>query len=225
MTGRTAILIFANTASEEVKRKKIQRSEPLFDHLNNKVLKIARSTALPYFLVSEEEQIGENFGERFTNAIAQVFQKGFQQVISIGNDTPGLTKKHIIDTAELLNKNGVVLGPSVDGGFYLMGIRKELFHKKQFLKLPWQTSQLSQCIKRLLNKSVENIIWLDRLRDIDSVIDLKHFIQDNGNVDDVLKSMILQIIKSAKAFSSPSVLSHQLLFLNHFYNKGSPVQI
>lgn len=56
MTGKTAILIFANSSSEELKTKKIQRSALLFDHLNQKVLKIARSTGLPYFLFQKKNR-------------------------------------------------------------------------------------------------------------------------------------------------------------------------
>ncbi|MEE2772321.1 MAG: DUF2064 domain-containing protein [Bacteroidota bacterium] len=225
MTGKTAILIFANSSSEELKTKKIQRSAPLFDHLNQKVLKIARSTGLPYFLFSEEEQVGSNFGERFTHAIASVFQKGYHNVISIGNDTPGLSKNHILRTATLLNSNGMVLGPSFDGGFYLMGMRKELFCKKQFLKLPWQTAQLTKCIRRLLGKKFENIVWLERLRDIDNESDLKHIVNTFQFVGDVLRTIILQITKSAQTFFSEMILVQQLVFIRHFFNKGSPFQI
>ena len=85
-TNKTAILIFANSAAKEVERKEFLSTE-IFSALNKQTLKKAKKSKLPYFVVSEKEQIGISFGERFTNAIDLIFKKGFDNVIYSGVTT------------------------------------------------------------------------------------------------------------------------------------------
>jgi len=62
-------------------------------------------------------------------------------VITIGNDTPILKSHHIVEASRQLESKNVVLGPSLDGGFYLLGIHKTHFNREQFIDLPWQNEQ------------------------------------------------------------------------------------
>ena len=136
-TDKTAILIFANSAQKEAVLKPFKSSKALYHLLNTKTIATAKKTGLPFFHYSESEQVGYSFGERFTNAITSVFNKGFENIIVIGNDTPHLTKKHLLKAEENLKQQHCVLGPSKDGGFYSMGLRKSHFNIGSFLKLPW----------------------------------------------------------------------------------------
>ncbi|MGB5435124.1 MAG: DUF2064 domain-containing protein, partial [Maribacter sp.] len=114
----TAILVFALSSEEEQKRKKIRNGDRLFSALSEHSLNIVAKTGLPYFHYTEKEQVGDSFGERFTNAIQEVFNRGFKQIITIGNDSPQLKISHIQRAAVLLDHNKSVIGPSADGGFY-----------------------------------------------------------------------------------------------------------
>ena len=152
MKKNTAILIFANSAEKEAERKTFLSSD-VFSALNHQTLKTVEKSGIEYFHFSEKNQVGSSFGERFSNAIENIFNKGFKNVITIGNDTPHLKTKHLVDTVHQLEKNDLVLGPSKDGGFYLMGIKKEHFNKETFLKLPWQTSKLQKCITSIVTRS------------------------------------------------------------------------
>ena len=96
---KTAILVFANSSQEEISHKAIPKSGLLFDMLTQRTLKTVKKTKLPYFHLTEEHQVGDSFGERFTNAIQMVFTKGFEQIITIGNDTPQLRVSHILDAS------------------------------------------------------------------------------------------------------------------------------
>ena len=78
-----------------------------------------------------------------------MFNKGFQNIITIGNDTPHLKTKHLLETANQFKEKDLILGPSKDGGFYLMGIKKAHFNKNTFLKLPWQTNRLNSYISKI----------------------------------------------------------------------------
>lgn len=93
--GTTAILVFANSAKEDLANKGISKGEQLFNILTTATLRKAKNTGLPVFHFSDENQIGNSFGERFTNAIASVFEKGFTSVITIGNDTPHLKTQQL----------------------------------------------------------------------------------------------------------------------------------
>ena len=90
-TDKTAILIFANSAQKEAALKPFQSSKALYHLLNTKTIATAKKAGLPFFHYSESEQVGYSFGERFTSAITSVFNKGFENIIVIGNDTPHLT--------------------------------------------------------------------------------------------------------------------------------------
>ena len=103
--NQTAILIFANSAEFEAIQKPFQSSQLLFDALNLQTLKVVKKTGIPYFLSSEKNQTGNSFGERFTNAIQSVYDKGFENVITIGNDTPHLQSQHILKAVENTQTN------------------------------------------------------------------------------------------------------------------------
>ncbi len=132
ISHKTAILVFARSSKEETVHKSIYNGAQLFDSLTDYTLEIASKTHLPYFHFSEEQQIGDTFGERFINAIQAVFEKGYEQVITIGNDTPQLKVSHIIEAEKQLSSNKSVLGPSADSGFYLMGLHKSQFDHYAF---------------------------------------------------------------------------------------------
>ena len=137
MNNKTAILIFANSAEKQLISKSIASSD-FFNLLDSDTVKTVKKAGLPYFHFSEKEQIGHSFGERFTNAIETILNKGFQNVITLGNDIPNLTANLIVKAKNKLENSDYVLGPSTDGGFYLMGFKKAHFNKTDIQNLPWQ---------------------------------------------------------------------------------------
>ncbi|MBI3013415.1 MAG: TIGR04282 family arsenosugar biosynthesis glycosyltransferase [Elusimicrobia bacterium] len=76
---------------------------------------------VPFFL-----QKGENLGERLKNAFDRSFQAGFKKVAIIGSDSPGLPLKNIQDAFAALETADLALGPSLDGGYYLIGLKESL---------------------------------------------------------------------------------------------------
>lgn len=224
MNQNTAILIFANSAKKEVERKSFL-SIKVFSELNQQILKTAGKTKLPYFHFSEKQQVGNSFGERFTNAIETVINKGFKNVIVIGNDTPHLTTKHIFEAVGQLENNDLVLGPSKDGGFYLMGVKKEHFNKNVFLNLPWQTSSLLISISKGFELKNIDTYYLNLLSDIDTLQDVKPVLESFISISIKLKELLLQIIFINKKLFSKTKLLIQNPIQNLFLNKGSPLFI
>lgn len=219
--SKTAILIFANSAEKEIISKSFS-SRSMFETLNKHTLNIVKKTGIPYFLFSEKQQIGNSFGERFTNAIQAVYDLGFNTLITIGNDTPHLTSKHILKTVEKLQKHSIVLGPSTDGGFYLMGLKKSQFNKETFLKLPWQTSKLNRSISKLKASKKINISYLEVLTDIDEVSDIKLVLDSYKTLSTTIKTLLLQSFSSVKKIIFYHFITIENFILNLQFNKGSP---
>lgn len=220
--SKTAILIFANSAEKEIISKSFS-SKRLFETLNKHTLNIVKKTGIPYFLFSEKQQTGNSFGERFTNAMQAVYNLGFNTLITIGNDTPHLTSKHILKTVEKLQKHSIVLGPSTDGGFYLMGLKKSQFNKETFLKLPWKTSNLNKSISKLESSKKINISYLELLTDIDDVSDIKWVLDGYKTISTTIKILLLQLFSSVKKIIFYHFITIENFISNLQLNKGSPV--
>ncbi|MEZ7494138.1 DUF2064 domain-containing protein [Leeuwenhoekiella aequorea] len=168
---------------------------------------------------SEKNQSGDGFGGKFINEINKLFARGYENIITIGNDSPHLNASHIQEAAKRLIKSPLVLGPSRDGGFYLMGLQKSHFNAESFLRLPWQTASLSTSIIRLLNTKKIEVTLLEPLNDLDSEKDIEAILNDTK----FLSKELIHLLRSAK-FSSISRQTKHSLFLDIFlfrtyYNK------
>lgn len=222
MNKKTAILIFANSAEKELKSTS-SASADFFELLNTETVKTVKKTGLPYFHCSEKEQIGNTFGERFTNAIDAIYNKGFNQVITLGNDIPHLTANHILKAKDQLNHSDVVLGPSTDGGFYLMGFKKTHFNTTKIQNLPWQTKQLRHCLNTELQQQQIKTTYLETLSDIDDASDFEIILQSFKPLDFKIKKLLLKLRYIIQIWSSfTAVCNDKSIFKKH-YNKGSPI--
>jgi len=87
-------------------------------------------------------QRGETLGERLVNAAAELLNKGFESVCLINSDSPTLPAKILTSAASLLARQGdrVVLGPSQDGGYYLIGLKRP--HIYLFERIAWSTADV-----------------------------------------------------------------------------------
>ncbi len=64
-----------------------------------------------------------DLGARLNRAFNFIFAKGAERVVALGTDTPSLPPHYINLAFDLLNSHDVVLGPAMDGGYYLIGSR------------------------------------------------------------------------------------------------------
>ena len=219
---KTAILVFANSAKEELLHKPIIGGERLFEQLTKKTLTVVKNSGIPFYVVTEKNQKGNTFGERFVNAIRDTYDLGFENVIAIGNDTPHLTKHHLLESVRQLENNKFVLGPSTDGGFYLMGLHKSQFDPSIFLKLPWQSKHLAKRISLLLKTTKIDVVKLQVLYDIDTIEDLRIISKFSSNLTIALLKIIQSILQSVdKIFEHTKIINNNNNLLC-YYNKGSP---
>jgi len=215
-------LVFANSAKQDLANKHILRGEELFDVLTRSTLKKAKDTGLPVFHFSDEDQVGTSFGERFTNAIASVFNNGFSNVITIGNDTPHLKTHHLKHTAQQLAMGKTVIGPSIDGGFYLLGLQKSNFEASEFKNLPWQRLGLYHQISLWLYQESSELIKLPVLQDLDNEKDLQSILSFSTGLSSTIFLLIINLLKSNRSLYYTNQ-NFSTLYSNSFpYNKGSP---
>ncbi len=111
-------------------------------------------------------QQGEDLGERMLQAFQRAFDQGYEQVTIIGTDCAFITSDHIDRAFERLNEVEVVLGPSADGGYYLLGMRQ--LHPFLFKDKSWSTADLFDETTQALER--RGIVWeaLPCLNDVDT---------------------------------------------------------
>jgi rSAM/selenodomain-associated transferase 1 len=94
-------------------------------------------------------QRGDAFGERLAFATEDLLALGFDSVCLIDSDSPTVPAGAFSQAEQFLAKkeDGVVLGPSDDGGYYLIGVKK--LHRSLFEKIDWSTERvLEQTVQR-----------------------------------------------------------------------------
>ncbi|WP_394749449.1 TIGR04282 family arsenosugar biosynthesis glycosyltransferase [Spongiimicrobium salis] len=219
---KTAVLVFALSQQEEVKRKSFLFHSDLPSELNAHALKIAHDSGLDYFHFCENEQIGSSFGERFSNAIAKIYDKGYEAVITLGNDSPNLTVHHLKETAKKLEENTIVLGPTYDGGFYLMGLRREHFKKDIFVDFSWNTGHIRQQIQHYIVQADASYLLLDVLYDIDSLVDLKRVYRTLDLFQRRLRLAIQQLLQAAFPIFNQEIEPISFLSFSQIHTRGSP---
>ena len=93
-------------------------------------------------------QVQDDLGARMREALVQELDAGASAAVLIGTDIPSLPAHHITRAFDLLHTKDVVLGPSTDGGYYLVGVSKST--PEIFEGVEWSTPRvLAQTIDRV----------------------------------------------------------------------------
>jgi len=119
------------------------------------------------------EQGSGSLGQRLERACAAAFKQGVKRLVIIGTDCPGLQPDHINQALDALYHKDLVLGPATDGGYYLIGIKRE--NKALFTRIQWGTETVLSDTIRAGNKLGLSIEILGILSDVDRPEDLRHF--------------------------------------------------
>ncbi len=124
-------------------------------------------------------QIGDDLGQRMKNAFERVFSRGFRTALLIGSDSPDLPSPIIDEALVSLAEHDAVVGPSFDGGYYLIGFRADTFLPQAFDGIPWSTPQVFLQTIEVLKKARLLVYTLPVWRDVDTFDDLKALVVQN----------------------------------------------
>lgn len=125
----------------------------------------------PRHLYQHHQQAEGDLGEKMQAAFEAAFAAGYTSVVIIGSDCKQLTREIIEEAFEALQTHEVVIGPALDGGYYLLGMNKlypELFRDKQ-----WSTAGVFAAtiydVERLhlSHKVLPELSDVDHLEDVD----------------------------------------------------------
>jgi rSAM/selenodomain-associated transferase 1 len=119
-------------------------------------------------------QGGGDLGARMARMVAAAFADGAPQVVVIGTDCPGVTEATVRDALDALERHDVVIGPAVDGGYYLIGLREGIVPDALgvlFDGIPWSSPDTMRTTLERAQEHGLAVALLDEQRDIDTIED------------------------------------------------------
>lgn len=124
-------------------------------------------------------QEGAGFGERLEDAVRGAFARGAGSLLVVGTDVPGLAERHLGRALDLLaaDPDRVVLGPSPDGGFYLLAAARPIDGLADATR--WCRRDTLRGLLRALRAAGRPVVLLeDPLRDLDTRADLEAWLAE-----------------------------------------------
>jgi rSAM/selenodomain-associated transferase 1 len=157
------------------------------DHTFNEILKLKEKGIVPFLFCSDENEIdgvknwsnnkfkyysqqGNDLGERMLNAFNMVFDAGYRKIILVGTDVPGITADLMNHALDYLENYDCVVGPSEDGGYYLIGLSTVL--PNLFDGIAWSTDLVFGKTVEKLENEYKSYFLMEKLIDIDTKEDL-----------------------------------------------------
>lgn len=142
---------------------------------------------------------GNCFADKFSHALKTTFERGYRQVIIIGNDCPDITPALLCRSFAQLTHNDVVLGPARDGGFYLLGLT--YYDDRLLNDIPW----CSNAVRARLIGNISRLGFLLHLlpqqRDIDARRDLLNWLGSSGTAHTIRLRNTLQWMLFIRCFT------------------------
>jgi hypothetical protein len=122
-------------------------------------------------------QKGVNLGERMAAAFLEAFAGGHSRVTLMGSDFPDLPRSFLEESLGALNTHDTVIGPAMDGGYYLIGFRHETFFPQAFEGMQWGTEGVFRQTLSILKAHRRQFYVLPVWNDIDTMEDLRQLIE------------------------------------------------
>lgn len=116
-------------------------------------------------------QVGGNLGTRLVHAFARSFATGDSAVVIIGTDAPGVNRRIVAAAFRALRTHDLVLGPSLDGGYYLIGLTAP--QPALFRAIPWSTRDVLRATEARARAAGLGVTLLTLLRDVDTAEDAR----------------------------------------------------
>jgi len=118
------------------------------------------------------KQRGRDLGEKMHNAFTFSAEKGFSKTVIIGSDSPDLPAEYVEKAFLRLDENDIVLGPSYDGGYYLIGLKEPC--PDLFKDVKWSSISVMEQTLNNAESTGKKVFLLDKWYDIDTRESLEH---------------------------------------------------
>lgn len=112
-----------------------------------------------------------DLGQKMQTAFEERFEAGYRQVCIIGSDCYQLSSQILEQAFEELSQHDVVIGPSSDGGYYLLGMKKLI--PSLFTHKPWSSEKVLEQTVADIKQQQLSCFLLPELTDVDREEDLK----------------------------------------------------
>ncbi len=116
-------------------------------------------------------QSGADLGARLTDATARAFARGASRVAVVGTDAPGLARQTVVAALDALDAADVAIGPSEDGGYYLLALRQP--RPELFAGMAWSTPSVATDTRARAAAAGLVVRELPVLRDVDTLEDVR----------------------------------------------------
>jgi len=142
-----------------------------------------QKNSVDFFLKYNVNQVfiqrGNSIGDRMHNSFVDCFNEGFSSAILIGSDSPDIPYSFFEEAKSSLSTYDMVIGPTNDEGYYLIGFRSDTLCKDIFADINWSTSKVWKETKlKILNNNI-NCYFLSNWYDIDNITGLRHYFLHN----------------------------------------------
>ena len=115
-------------------------------------------------------QRGNNLGDRLDQAVARAFDSGYQKVAVVGSDCVGMDQPFIEKAFEQLTEKPFVVGPSVDGGYYFLGMNQP--SSWIFQDVEWSSETVLETTLDKIEARELSMTLLEAKQDVDTIEDL-----------------------------------------------------
>lgn len=127
-------------------------------------------------LYHKKVQCGGDLGTKMLNAFRHCFDLGYQKVCIIGSDLMDINESIIQKAFNKLRDHDAVIGPALDGGYYLLGMNQ--LHPSLFNKKEWSTESVLKDTMSDLKKDNLSHSTLEVLNDIDTESDWNAYLSN-----------------------------------------------
>jgi len=128
-----------------------------------------------------KSQTGANLGERMFHAFGDAFISGEEKAVLIGTDIPQIRGETLNKALAALDTHDSVIGPSQDGGYYLIGFNRRTLLKDVFNNITWGSASVLTSTLQILAEAHYKTCVLEKYNDIDTLQDLKDYYLRNYN--------------------------------------------
>jgi uncharacterized protein len=174
----------------------LQRAAPVVSYSPDDSRALFEDLTPPHFMLIPQH--GDDLGARLLFTFDRLFLQGFTQVIVIDSDTPTLPTAYLEQALMLIAErvNDVVLGPTEDGGYYLIGLRQS--HRELFEQMPWSTSQVFPETRRRSEQYGLTVACTEYWYDVDTPEDLSRLRESLDQIQDGLARQTRQFLRGAR---------------------------